>query len=103
MPISEAARSDLYRALTSTIGPDATETLMTAIPLHNLDEVATKRDLQLLRAELSAELATRIGETHERISDVHVRMGELQKTVSSWMFVLLVAIVGAMVGVQFLP
>jgi hypothetical protein len=103
MPISEAARSDLYAALARTIGSDATETLMSSIPLHDLDEVATKRDLQVLRAELSAEMATRIGDTHERITDLHERISDLQKTVSNWMLVLLVTIVGAMVGTQFLP
>lgn len=60
---------------------------MSAIPLHNLDEVATKRDLAVLRAELSAELTTEIG--------------KLRKTVTNWMLTLLVAVVGAMAGVSF--
>jgi len=57
MSISEAARSDLYTGLRDVLGPERAETLMSAIPLHDLDEVATKRDIAELRADM-AELRT---------------------------------------------
>ena len=55
MPISEAARSELYTGLSEVLGQDRAETLMSAIPLHDLDEVATKSDIQALRAEIKAD------------------------------------------------
>lgn len=83
MLISEAARSDLYTGLRDVLGPERAETLMTAIPLHDFDEVATKRDLAELRAELKMDIAS------------------LQKTMTHWMLTLLIAIIGAMVSIGF--
>ena len=48
MAISEAAGSDLITGLRDVLGPERAETLMSAIPLQDLDEVATKRDLAVL-------------------------------------------------------
>lgn len=42
MGISEAARNDPYNGLRDVIAAERAETLMSAIPLHDLDEVATK-------------------------------------------------------------
>jgi hypothetical protein len=90
--ISEAARSDLYIGLVEVLGPDRAETLMSAIPLYDLDEVATKRDLQVLKAELRAEFTTLLsGE-----------IGSLRKTMTNWMLTQSLAIIGAIVGVAFL-
>jgi len=86
--ISEAARSDLYTGLVEVLGPERAETLMSAIPLYDLDEVATKRDLQLLKAELRAEIS--------------IEIGSLRKTMTNWMLTQSVAIIGAIVGVAFL-
>ncbi len=57
MAISEAARHDLYTGLNELLGPERTETLMSALPVHDLDEVATKGDLAELRAELKGDIA----------------------------------------------
>lgn len=86
--ISEAARSDLYTGLVEVLGPDRAETLMSAIPLYDLDEVATKRDLQVLKGELRAEIS--------------IEIGCLRKTMTNWMLTQSVAIIGAIVGVAFL-
>lgn len=74
MAISEAARSDLYNVLSRVIGPDPAETLMSAVPLHDLDEVATKGDLAESReatradiAELRTELKTEIAELRTEV------------------------------------
>ena len=88
MAISEAARSDLYTGLVEVLGPERAETLMSAIPLYDLDEVATKRDLQVLKAELRAEIS--------------IEIGSLRKTMTNWMLTQSVAIIGAIVGVAFL-
>lgn len=51
--ISEAARNDLYTGLSELLGPERTETLMSAIPLNDLDEVATKSDILLLKSDIA--------------------------------------------------
>ncbi|HET9203847.1 MAG TPA: hypothetical protein VFP67_12000 [Acidimicrobiia bacterium] len=61
---------------------------MSAIPLYDLDEVATKRDLQVLKGELRAEIS--------------IEIGSLRKTMTNWMLTQSVAIIGAIVGVAFL-
>lgn len=113
MAISEAARSDLYNGLSQVLGPERAETLMNAIPLHDLDEVATKGDLALLAADLRsemgdirsemaglrAELKTDIAELR---ADMIIEIGALRSSMTNWMLTLLVTIVGAMAGISFL-
>jgi hypothetical protein len=99
MAISEAARADLYNGLTEAIGPQRAETLMSAIPLHDLDEVATKADLAILRAELKAELAELRSELRSQISG---EVGSLRKSMTTWMLTILVAIIASLIGVGFL-
>lgn len=81
MAISEAAGSDLITGLRDVLGPERAETLMSAIPLQDLDEVATKRDLAVLRAELKSGL---------------------QHTIIGWMVSLFVATMAALIGVALL-
>ena len=95
MAISEAARSDLYTGLRDLLGPERAETLMTAIPLHDLDEVATKGDIAELRAATKADIA-------DLRAELKMDIGSLQKTMTNWMLTLLVAIIGAMASVGFL-
>ncbi len=95
MAISEAARSDLYTGLRDVIGAERAETLMSAIPLHDLDEVATKADLAELRAELKMEIA-------ELRVEVSSEIAAVRRTMSNWMLTLMVTIVGAMAGISFL-
>jgi hypothetical protein len=65
---------------------------MSALPLYDLDEVATKRDLQLLKAELRAECTALL--TGE--------IGSLRKTMTNWMLAQSLAIIGAILGVAFI-
>lgn len=106
MAISEAARADLYTGLREVLGPDRAELIMSAMPLHDLDEVATKADLTVLRAELEARLdrleASIIALRAEFTSALVAESGALRKSFSNWMLTLLVTIVGAMVGVGLL-
>lgn len=124
MAISEAARSDLYTGLRDVLGPERAETLMSAVPLHDFDEVATKADLAILRsemAELRAELMGEItglrAETTGEISGLRVELktdianlraeltseiAVLRKQMGTWMLMLMVTIVGAMAGISFL-
>jgi hypothetical protein len=120
MAISESARSDLYTGLRDVLGSDRADTLMSAIPLHDLDEVATKGDLAVLRtdmaevrtemAELRAELKTDMAESRAElktdIAELRAEMineiGALRKTMSNWMLTVLVTVVGAMAGIAFM-
>lgn len=106
MAISEAARSDLYTGLSEVIGPERAELLMNAIPIHNLDEVATKRDTATLKAELKADIAeleTRIAQLETRVmATINAESAALRKSFTNWMLTLLVAIIGAMIGVGLL-
>lgn len=88
MPISEAARTDLYNGLRDVIGPDRTETLVSVIAWHEIDEVATKRDLAELRAELRGD-----------ITSLETR---LTRTITNWMVTILLAMIGAMVSIAFI-
>lgn len=102
MAISEAARSDLYTGLRDVLGPERAETLMSAISLHDFDEVATKADLAILRsemAELGAELTTDIANLRAEVTS---EIAALRKQMGNWMLTLLVTIVGAMAGISFL-
>jgi hypothetical protein len=104
--ISEAARSDLYNGLSQMLGPERAETLMSAIPLHDLDEVATKGDLALLAADLRSEMAGLRAELKTDIAELRADMiteiGALRSSMTNWMLTLLVTIVGAMAGISFL-
>lgn len=112
MPISEAARSDLYTGLSEVIGPERAETLMNAIPLHDLDEVATRGDIAMVKGyialikadivEARAELKSDIANLRAEIkADMATQIGALRKSVSTWMVTLLVAIIAAMAGISF--
>lgn len=89
MAISEAARSDLYTGLRDVLGPERAETLMSAILLHDLDEVATKRDIAELRGELKCDIA-------ELRVDVSDKIDALRKSTTTWVLALAVTIIGAM-------
>jgi hypothetical protein len=62
MAIDERSRHELYLRLEESLGPDAATTLMEHLPPVGWAEVATKRDLDLLKAEVlggvRAELAS---------------------------------------------
>lgn len=57
MPISEAARADLYTGLAEVLGHDRAEILMAQLPRFDPAELATKTDLAELRGELRDGLA----------------------------------------------
>jgi hypothetical protein len=52
MSAREAARHALYSELERVIGPEHSDTLMTHLPLHQSDQVATKSDISDLKADI---------------------------------------------------
>ena len=118
MPISEAARHDLYNGLSDLLGPDRAETLMTHLPRYDPAEVATKSDLAELKTDLGADIAglessmtirldgvdtrldgidTRLDGVDNRLDGINARLDRLFLTLVTGLFV----IVAAMAGVVF--
>lgn len=56
MAITEEARHHLYQALEQTLGPDEAATLMEHLPPVGWADVATKRDLDSLRAATKRDI-----------------------------------------------
>lgn len=65
MVMDESARHGLYTRLTDVLGPDHMDTLMRHLPPTGWADVATTRDLDLLRAEVHADIAELRGEIHQ--------------------------------------
>ena len=57
MSVSEVDRRELAVRLVAAIGEEAAETLMRCILPEGRDELATKADLQVWRAEVQVEMA----------------------------------------------
>jgi len=52
MTSSEASRHSLYARLQEVLGPEHADTLMTSLPIDRGAELATKSDIEMLRAEV---------------------------------------------------
>lgn len=52
MAMLEEHRNILYQYFTSRLGKEATQALLSYFPSRDLDDPATKADLQLVRAEI---------------------------------------------------
>jgi hypothetical protein len=96
MTASESARHDLYNGLTELLGPQRAETLMAAIPAHDISDLATKDDLRAEMAGLRTEIKN---DLQQGLASVNLRIDRL---ILAWVGGLIV-IVGAMAGVVFMP
>ncbi len=76
MAMTEAARQELYEALKEHIGVDPADTLMAAMPPVGWADVATKRDLDVLRNEVRLELEAR---TQSLRADITDKLTETQR------------------------
>ena len=52
MAMLEEHRNTIYRYFTTRLGKEATQALLSYFPSRDLDDPATKADLQLVRAEI---------------------------------------------------
>jgi cell division protein FtsB len=106
MPISEAARNDLYTGLAGAIGPANAETLMGLLAFHTADQVATKSDIAMLRTELKADIAgldARVSRIETEMSQLTMELRELRRTTYRLSYATLVTIIAAMAAFQFIP
>ncbi len=97
--ISESARHDLYTGLRDVIGPERADTLMCAIPLHDLDQVVTKADLRVEIADLRSVLRTGLANLETKFE---AQQAALSRHLNRMLGAVLVSIVGAMFGVGIL-
>jgi ribosomal protein L29 len=85
MPVDERARFHLYQQLTELLGPAGADTLMAHLPLAGWAEVATKGDLDLLRAATKADLDRTAAELHTEMAELrtelHTGMAEVRAEV----------------------
>ena len=93
MPISEAARADLYTGHAEVLGPDRAETLMAQLPRFDPAAVATKSD----PAELPAELTSEWENCGVGLAAVNQRLHRLFLILLVGMF----GVVAALIGVIF--
>jgi hypothetical protein len=79
---------------------------MSAIPLHDLDQVATKGDLAVLTADVRSEMADLRTDLKTDIAalraEMHIELGSLRRSMTGWMLTLLVAIIAALTSINFL-
>lgn len=87
MAISEAQRADLYTGLVEVLGPERAELLMNQLPRFDPDQLATKADLDELRAELKAELAA-----------VNQRLDRLFLTLLAGSFGIVISLIGLIIS-----
>jgi predicted nuclease with TOPRIM domain len=71
----EPARHALYSRLEEVLGRDHAETLMTHLPQHRADEVATKGDLEDLKSWIDRRFDS-FEERFDRIDERFARMDE---------------------------
>ncbi len=81
MIVSEADRHRLHSRLIEALGQDVADTLMEHLPPSGWADVATKRDLDLLRAELRGEIAELRGEMALFRGDMRMEMANLLRAV----------------------
>lgn len=57
MALQEKHRNTIYTEFSKTLGEEATQALLSQFPARDVDEPATKADLELLGAQLRLEIA----------------------------------------------
>jgi hypothetical protein len=93
MPISEAARADLYTGLVEVLGPDRAETLMGQLPRFDPAEVATKSDVAAVKSDVAA-VKDDMAELRTELKSVNQRLDRLFLTLLTGMFGIMAALIG---------
>lgn len=96
MPITEAARADLYHGLAEVLGTERAETLMSVLPSYELPDLATKGDIALLSARIDAlevSLGGRIGRLEDRMDRLEARMDRFFIALVAGMFLIVATLI----------
>ena len=91
MVVSERARLEMAEALRSALGEEAAMTLMEHLPPAGWSDVATRRDLDLLRAEMHTEMA-------ELRTEIIDRLATMQRVMVTTFVSTLVAFAGLLLA-----
>ena len=78
MAISEESRHRLYNRLEEVLGTEGASTLMEHLPPVGWADVATKRDLDHLGAELRVEIARQAADTRASLRTLFLGLAGLQ-------------------------
>ena len=78
MVVDERSRHELFRRLEQTLGEEAAATLMEHLPPVGWADVATRRDIDSLRADLRAGLADVRTEMADLRTDLRTEMADLR-------------------------
>ena len=84
MAINEESRHELYRRLEEVLGHQQAATLMEHLPPVGWADVATKRDLDALGAELRGEMRELRGEMRELRGEMHQLRGSFELRLADW-------------------
>lgn len=96
MPISEAARADLYTGLAKVLGPERAENLMAQLPKYDPDRTALNSDF----ADLKAELAELRAELRGGLATLNERFDRLYLTMLVGMFGIVATMIGVILSVR---
>jgi hypothetical protein len=100
--MSEAARNDLYNGLSELLGPERAETLMSYLPRYDPCEVATRSDIDSIRAEIAdlrSELKADIAGVRSELGTHGALLFGLQRTLIAGFITFGAALVGIFVAV----
>jgi hypothetical protein len=78
LAISEALRHQMYERFVATFGAEVGDALMEHLPPTGWADVATKRDLDMVRVELRGEIAELRGELGELRGEISELRGEVR-------------------------
>lgn len=95
----EPARHALYSRLEEVLGSEHAETLMTHLPLHQTDEVATKGDIARLEVRFDDEFG-RLEDRFDRFEErIEGRFAALDERLDQMHRIIVWSIVGSMTAV----
>jgi hypothetical protein len=84
MSVREPARHALYARLEDVLGPEHADTLMTHLPQHQSDQVATKSGIGVLKSDIAmlrSDMADFKAEVRADIKEVRADIKELSGVV----------------------
>lgn len=108
MPVTEYERNQLFTWFEEHMGKERAEAMMGLLPPVGWADVATKRDLDVLAAQLGTQIGhldIKIDAVAERLdtridamatkADMHELRSDLQRTFVTWMFASQAAVIAA--------
>jgi hypothetical protein len=93
MSVSEHERHQLFTWFEEHIGSERAATMMSLLPPVGWGEIATRRDLELLEANIDAKL-------DQLDARFEAKLGQIMRTFGTWLFASQAAVIAA-VGLFF--